>query len=131
MHRRTVLGSFAAGVGILIAGCSRSSVDGTVVSNETPLTFTHEYATQATPSGTRIVVEVTIENDGSQPITPEGRVPRITCTFLDNSGERLYQSGLEPVEPIGVGETTTMEFPLAVNVDDVTRYELRSKWTDE
>lgn len=131
MHRRTVLGTLAAGVGTVVAGCSRSSVDGAVISNETPLTFSHEYAIRATSSGTRIVVDVTIENDGSNAITPEGSVPRVTCTFLDNSGERLHRSGRELVEPLGVGERTSLSFSLAVDVDDATRYELRSEWTGE
>lgn len=130
MHRRTLFGTLAAGFGTPLAGCFGSRVEGAVVSNETPLRFSHEYATQATYSGTRVVVDITIENDGSDPITPEGRVPRITCTFLNDSGEQLHQSGRELVEPVGVGETTTLEFALAVDVDDVTGYELRSEWVE-
>lgn len=131
MHRRTVLGSVAVGLGLFLAGCTGSSVDGSVVSNETPLALSHEYSTIATPSGTRTFVEVTVENDGNEPITPEDRVPRITCTFTDGSGEQLYQSGLELVEPLDVGETTTLEFTLAVDVDDVAAYELRSEWVEQ
>jgi hypothetical protein len=131
MHRRAVLGTLATGLGTMIAGCSRSSVDGTVVSNETPLSFSHEYATQATPSGTRIVVDVTAENDGNEQITPEGRVPRVTCTFLDSEGETLHEAGLELVDSIDVGEETTLEFTLAIDVDQLEEYELRSEWTEE
>ncbi|WP_336326513.1 hypothetical protein [Halovenus sp. HT40] len=131
MYRRTVLGTLAVSFGVVLGGCARSSVDGTVASNETPLVFSHESATQATSAGVRIVIEVTIEHDGTEPITLEERVPRITCAFLNDSGETLYQSGRKLVDPIEVGDTTTMEFSLAVNVDDVTRYELRSKWADE
>lgn len=115
---------------MLVAGCPGSGVEGAVVSNETTLTVSHEYVTQGTSSGTRIVVDVTLENDGRDPITPEGRVPKITCTFLNGSGERLHESGRELVEPIDVGETTTLEFGLSVDVDDVSRYELRCEWTD-
>lgn len=131
MHRRTVLGTLAAGFGTLIAGCSRSRVDGVVVSNETSLVFSHEYSTQATYSGTRIVVDVAAENEGSEPITPDGQVPRVVCTFLDNGGETLHRSGLELKKFIGVEETTTLEFTLAINVDDVSSYELRSEWVEE
>jgi hypothetical protein len=131
MDRRTLLRALAVGVGTVLAGCSRSSVQGAVVSNETPLTFTHEYAIGATSSGTRIVVDVTIENDGRDAITADGRVPRITCTFLDNSDERIHRSGRELTEPLGTGETTSLSFSLAVDVDDATRYELRSEWTNE
>ncbi len=130
MHRRTVLGSVAVGLGLLSAGCIGSSVDGSVVSNETPTTLSHEHSTIATSTGTRTVVEVTVENDGNERITPEGRVPWITCTFTDGSGNRLHQSGLELVNPLDVGETTTLEFTLAVDVDDVARYELRSEWVE-
>ena len=131
MRRRTVLGTLAVSAGISLAGCFGSSVDGDVASNETPLVLSHESKTQSTSSGVRILVEVTIENDGTEPITPDGRVPRITCTFRDDSGENLYESGRKLTDPIEVGETTTVEFPMAVNVDDVTRYELRGEWADE
>ncbi|WP_254761729.1 hypothetical protein [Natrinema marinum] len=130
MHRRAVLGTLAAGCGTLFAGCSGSRVDGEVVANETPLAFSHEYATQATYSGTRVVVEVTAENDGHEPITPKESVPNVVCTFLDATGETLHQSGLKLTQFIGVGETITLEFTLAVDVDDVTRYELRSEWLE-
>ncbi|WP_137290708.1 hypothetical protein [Natronorubrum halophilum] len=102
-----------------------------VVSNETPLVFSHEYSTQATYSGTRVVVDVTAENKGLEPITPGASVPQVVCTFLDNGGETLHQSGLKLQKPIGVEETITLEFTLAVDVDDVTRYELRSEWVEE
>lgn len=131
VRRRAVLGTLLAGAGAALAGCSRSSVDGSVVENETPLSLSHEYAIQATGSGTRIAVDVTLTNDGSEPITPEGRVPRLTCTYLDDSGEELYQSGRELVEPLDIEETTTLQFTLGVDVEDVAAYELRSKWTDE
>ncbi|WP_226008014.1 hypothetical protein [Natrinema salinisoli] len=131
MHRRAVLGTLAAGFGTLVAGCFGSRVDGEVISNETPLAFSHEYSTQATYSGTRVVVDVTAENQGIEPITPEGRVPRVVCTFLDNGGETLHRSGLELKRSIGVEETITLEFTLAVDVDDVSRYALRSEWVEE
>jgi len=130
MHRRTVLGTLAAGCGMSLAGCSRSRVDGEVASNETPLVFSHKYATQATPTGTRVVVEVTVENDGSEPITPDGRVPQITCTFLDGAGERLHESGLQLIEPVAVGASKSLEFTLAIDTEDVARYELRSEWIE-
>lgn len=129
MDRRTVLGAFAA-CGASLAGCSRSRVDGVVASNGTPLVFVHEYATQATPSGTRVLVEVTAENDGREPITPDGRVPRITCTFLDDAGETLHEAGRQLIEPVGVGESVSLEFTLAIDTDDVSRYELHSNWVD-
>lgn len=131
MHRRTVLGTLAVSAGILLGGCSGSSVDGEIVSNETPLVFSHESETQSTPSGVRILVEVTLENDGTEPMTLDDRVPQITCTFRDDSGEDLYESGRKLTDPLEAGETTTVEFTTAVNVDDVTRYELRSEWADE
>ncbi|ELY63254.1 hypothetical protein C489_19351 [Natrinema versiforme JCM 10478] len=102
-----------------------------MVANETPLVFSHEYATQATYSGTRIVVDVTAENDGLESITPEVPVPQVVCTFLDKDGETLHQSGLKLKKSIAAGETITLEFTLAVDVDDVTRYELRSEWVEE
>ncbi len=116
---------------MLLGGCFESSVDGEIVSNETSLVLSHEHATQSTPSGVRILVEVTLENDGTEPITADGRVPRIVCTFRNDSGESLYESGRRLTDSVEVGETTTVEFPMAVNVDDVTRYELRSEWVDE
>ncbi|WP_226479874.1 hypothetical protein [Natrinema amylolyticum] len=131
MHRRAVLGTLAAGCGTLFAGCSESRVNGVVVSNETSLVFSHEYSTQATYSGTQVVVDVTAENEGVEPITPEVPVPQVVCTFLDNGGETLHQSGLKLKEFIGVEETITLEFTLAVDVDDVTHYELRSEWVEE
>lgn len=130
MHRRTVLGTLVVGLGISFAGCSRSSVDGGVVSNETPLAFSHEYATQSTPSGVRIVVEATVKNDGSEPITTEDRVPQVTCTFVDSAGETLHQSGLELVDPLDVGEETTLEFTLGIDTDEVEKYKIRSEWVE-
>jgi hypothetical protein len=130
MHRRTLLGTLAAGCGVSLAGCSRSRVEGVVAANETPLSFAHEYATQATPTGTRVLVEVTAENEGSEPITPDGRVPRITCTFLDGADESLHETGLQLIEPVGVGESTDLEFTLAIDTEDVARYELRSEWVE-
>ena len=130
-NRRAVLGTILVGVGSLLAGCSQSSVKGAVVENETSLALSHEYGIQATPSGTRVVVDVTVTNNGSEQITPEGRVPRLTCSFLDGSGVQLHQSGLELVEPLDVGEETMLQFTLAVDVDSVARYELRSEWVEE
>ena len=131
MHRRAVLGTLAAGFGTLVAGCSQSRVDGEVASNETPLTFSHEYATQGTLSGTRVVVQVPAENDGNEAITLEESVPRVVCTFLDGSGNPLHQSGLELTRELDVGETVDLEFTLAVDVDEVTRYRLRSEWIED
>lgn len=128
MHRRRFLGTLGAGV--LLAGCLGSRVDGEVASNETPLVFSHEYVTQGTPSGTRVLVEVTAQNDGVDPITPDGRVPNVSCTFLDGTGETLHEAGRQLAEPVGVGESTSLEFPLAIDTDDVTRYELRSEWVE-
>jgi hypothetical protein len=130
MHRRAVLGTLTTVGGVLLAGCSGSSIDGEVVENETPLAFTHEHATQATPSGMRIVVDVTVENDGDEPITPESRVPRVVCAFLDANGETLHRSGLELVETVAAGGTTALEFTLAVDTDDVARYEIQSEWVE-
>jgi len=131
MQRRTLLGMLATGLSVALAGCSRSRVDGDVVANETPLDLTHEYTTQGTPSGTRVLVETTVENDGAEPITQEGQVPRITCTFLDDAGEQLHESGRELVQPLDVGASTDLDFSLAVDTDDVTRYELRTEWVPE
>ena len=130
-NRRAILGTLVVGVGSVMAGCSRSSIDGAVVENETPLTLSHEYGIQATSSGTRVVVDVTVTNDGSEQITPEGRSPRFICTFLDDSGERLFQSSRKLVEVLDIEETTTVQFTLAVGVDDVAEYELQSRWIDE
>jgi hypothetical protein len=130
MYRRAVLGTFIAGWTTLFAGCTASRVDGEVVSNETPLALSHEYSTQATFSGTRVVVDVTAENDGSEPITPEVPFPRVVCAFFDDAGETLYRSGIKLTQPVDIGETVTLEFPLAVEVDEVTRYELRSEWIE-
>lgn len=130
MYRRAVLGTLAVGYGTLFAGCVESSIDGKVIANETPLTFSHEHSTIATPSGTRVVVDVTGEHGGSEPITPEGSVPQVVCTFLDDSGDTLHESGLKLSNGIGVGETITLEFTLAVEVDDLDRYTLRCEWAD-
>jgi len=128
MHRRRFLGVFGAGV--LMAGCLGSRVNGEVTSNETPLVFSHEYVTQGTPSGTRILVEVTAENDGDDPITPDSRVPNIACRFFDDAGEVLHETGKQLVQPVGVGESVTLEFPLTIDTDDVKRYEIRSEWVE-
>jgi len=130
MHRRRFLGTLGAGTGVLLAGCSRNRVEGEVATNETPLVFSHEYATQGTASGTRVLVEVTAENDGDEPITTEGQVPNVTCTFLDDDGERLHEAGRQLVQPVGVGESTDLEFPLTIDTENVTRYELRSVWVE-
>lgn len=130
MQRRSLLGTLATGLGVALAGCSRSRVDGEVTANETPLVLTHEYTTQGTPSGTRVLVETTAENDGAEPITQAGQVPKITCTFLDDAGDQLHESGRELVQPLDVGESTDLEFSLAVDTDEVTRYELRSEWVE-
>lgn len=130
MYRRTLLGTLSTGFMAALAGCSRSRVDGVVASNETPLVLTHEYATRATSSGTRVLVEVTAENDGDEPITTDSQVPRIICTFLDDTGESLHESGRQLVQPLGVGESTSLEFPLTIDTEDVTRYELESEWTE-
>lgn len=130
MHRRTFLGMLLTGCGTLLAGCTGTRIDGEVVSNETPLSLSHDYATQGTPSGTRLVVDVEAENEGSEPITLEAPVPRVVCTFLDDPGETVYRSGMELAEPIDVGETTTLEFTLGVDVTEVARYELLSEWTE-
>ena len=131
MNRRAVLRTLVAGGGVLLAGCSGSRVGGQVVSNETPLVLSSEYSTQATFSGTRVVVDVTAENDGDERLTPADPAPRIVCTFLDGSGETLYQSGLELPRPVDVGETITLEFSLAVDVDDVKRYTIRGEWSED
>ena len=130
LTRRAVLGTILVGTASALAGCSRSSVEGAVVENETPLTLSHEYGIQATPSGTRVVVDVTVTNDGSEPLTLETRVPRLTCTFVSESGEQLLQSGRKLVDQLDSEESTTVQFALAVNVDDATRYELRSTWAE-
>jgi hypothetical protein len=130
MYRREILGTLAAGGSLLFAGCFGSNVDGEVVSNETPLVFSHEYSTQATYTGTRIVVDVEAKNEGTEPITPKGSVPEVVCTFLDGSGNQIHQSGLTLAKSIGVGETITLEFALAVDVDSASRYTLQSKWVD-
>lgn len=130
MHRRTVLTTLCVGFGTVLAGCSRSRVDGAVASNETPLLLTHEYATQATSSGTRVLVEVTAENDGNEVITTDRQVPKITCTFLNDAGATLHESGRQLVQPLDVGESTLLEFPLTIDTEDVTRYELRTEWTE-
>ncbi len=131
MYRRAVLGTLAVGCGTLFAGCVESSIDGKVIANETPLTFSHEHSTIATSSGTRVVVDVTGRHGNSKPVTPDGSVPRVVCTFLNDSGDTLHESGLTLSNEIGVGETITLEFTLAVNVDDLDRYTLRCEWVEE
>lgn len=128
VHRRTILGMVATGFGSVLAGCGGSSVDGEVVANETPLVLSHEHTVQGRPSGTVLSVDVTAENDGQNRITPDGQVPQLTCTFLNNAGETLYQSGIQPLEPIDVGAATTFQFKLGTNVSDATRYELTAAW---
>lgn len=128
MNRRAVLGTLATSCGLFLAGCSGSSVDGEVVSNETPLVLAHDYSTQATYSGTRVVVDVTATNDGDEQLTPEAPVPRVVCTFLDGDDETLYESGLELPQVVDSGETIELEFTLAVDVDDAARYTLRGEW---
>lgn len=126
-----MLGTLAAGCGVMLAGCSGSSVDGAVVSNDTPLVLAHEYSTQATFSGTRVVVGVTATNEGDERLTPDVPLPRIVCTFLDSASESLYESGLELPRTVDVGESADLEFTLAVDVDDLTRYTLRCEWVRE
>ena len=115
----------------MMAGCSQSSIEGAVVENETPLALSHEYGIHATSSGTRIVVDVTVMNDGGEQITPESRLPRVICTFVTDSGEQLFQSGRRLLEALDTEETATVQFTLAVSVDDVAEYELQCRWADE
>jgi len=130
MKRRTVLGMAATVCGTVAAGCLGSTVAGDVVRNETPLELSHDYEIQGTPSGTRVVVDVTAKNGGESPITPDGRLPQLSCAFLNESEETLHQSGVQPVEPIDVSETASFEFSLGTRVDEVTRYELGVDWID-
>jgi len=130
-NRRAVLGTLLVGAGSVMAGCSRSSIEGTVVENETSLALSHEYGIQATSSGTRVVVDLTITNDGSEQITPEGRSPRFICTFLADSGEQLFKSSRKLIAGLDTEETTTVQFTLAVSVDDMAEYELQCRWADE
>jgi hypothetical protein len=131
MRRRTVLGTLLTGWGASLAGCTGPRVEGEVVSNETPLALSHDYATQGTPSGTRLVVDVTARNEGNERLTPVDPVPRVVCSFLDDAGGTVYRSGREVTDPVGIGETVTLEFTLGVDVAEVTRYELRSEWTNQ
>ena len=130
VNRRAALRALGTGLVASLAGCSGSRIDGSVTSNETPLALSHEYATQATYSGTRVFVDVTAENAGNDPITLEERVPNVTCTFLDDAGETLHEAGIELLEPLDAGESTTLEFPLTIDTEDVTRYELRCEWVE-
>jgi len=116
------------GCGSLLAGCSGSTVDGEVVANETPLVISHEYTIRGTPSGTVLIVDVTAENGGQNRITPDGRVPQVTCTFLNADGETLHQSGIQPLEPIAVGTATELQFKMGTHLNEVTRYELTAAW---
>ena len=129
-NRRAVLGTLLVGVGSVMAGCSRSRIDGAVVENETPLALSHEYGIQATSSGTRVVVDLTVTNNGGEQITPEGRSPRFICAFLADSGEQLFKSSRKLIAGLGTEETTTVQFSLAVGVDDVAAYQLRSEWAE-
>ena len=126
--RRAVVGALGVGVITLLAGCSRSRVDGNVAVNETPLRLTHEYATQATYSGTRVLVEVVVKNAGETPILLEQRTPRVTCTFLNDAERTLFESSVELVNPLDAGESTTLEFPLTIDTAAVTRYVLEIEW---
>lgn len=131
MYRRSAIVTLATAGFVSLAGCSGSRVDGEIVSNDTPLTISHDYATQGTLSGTRVVVDVTVTNEGSEPITPDTPVPEVVCLFLDGAGKTLYESGLELPRRVGVGESVELEFTLAVNVDDVARYILQSEWVTD
>lgn len=130
MRRRAVLGTVATGVTSLLAGCSWSRIEGEVVSNETPLVLSHEYATQGTPSGTRIIVTVTADNNGQEPLTPDEPVPMIDCRFLNEAGEQLHRSGHELTAELPVGEAAEFEFGLGTNTREVTRYALRAEWVE-
>lgn len=129
MHRRTVLGMAVAGCGSVLAGCGGSAVAGAVVANETPLVLTHEYEIRGTPSGTVLVVDVTAANDGGDPITPDGQVPELTCTFLNSADETLHESGVQPLEAIDSGDAATFQFKLGTRVSEASRYELAAAWT--
>lgn len=129
--RRAVIGTITTGVSLSLAGCSQSRVEGRVSTNETPLALTHEYATRATYSGTRVVVEVVVENMGDTSISLERRVPRITCTFLNDTMDTLLTSSLELVNPLDVNESTSVEFPLTVDTTAVTQYVIKIKWVEE
>jgi len=131
MNRRAMLGTLGAVCGLSLAGCSGSRVTGEVVSNETPLDLSHEYSTQSTFSGTRVVVDVRATNDGNERLTPTSPAPRVVCTFLDGDDERLYQSGLDLPRAVDVGETFNLEFTLAVDVDDLARYTVRCTWNSD
>lgn len=128
MHRRHFLGSAAVGLGTLLAGCGGSTVSGAVVSNETPLALSFDHAIQGTPSGTRLLVDVTAEHTGPDIITPDGEVPLLSCTFLNGAGETLHQSGVQPVEPIHAGESVPFQFQLGTRVSEAQRYELVGEW---
>ncbi|NLV08332.1 hypothetical protein GOC83_19635 [Haloarcula rubripromontorii] len=116
---------------MLLAGCGGSTVSGAVVSNDTPLSIAFEHAIQGTPSGTRLLVDVTAENTGSEPVTPDGEVPKLSCTFLDGAGRTLHRSGVQPVEPIAAGDSVAFQFQLGTQVSDVTRYELVGELVQE
>jgi len=131
MDRRAVLGTLATGWVLSLAGCSGSRVDGAVVSNDTPLALSHDYATQGTLSGTRVVVDVTATNEGEERITPNTPVPEVVCLFLDSAGERLYRSALTLPRRVGAGDSVELTFTLAVDVDDLARYTLSSRWITE
>lgn len=126
-----MLGTLATGCVLSLAGCSGTRIDERVASNDTPLTLSHDYATQGTFSGTRIVVDVTATNEGGEPITPETPVPEVICIFVDDAGETLYRSGLEVPRTMDIGESIDLEFTLAVDVDDADRYTLQSEWVTE
>jgi hypothetical protein len=78
----------------------------------------------------RVVVDVSATNEGSEPITQTGRVPRVTCHFIDTAGASIHSSGLELRKDIGIGESVELEFTLAVGVDDVAEYALQSEWVE-
>lgn len=130
MHRRAYVRTLLVGAGCVVAGCSGSSLDGRVEGNDTPLALTHEYAMQSTLSGLRVVVDVMATNAGSEPISPTGRVPRVTCTFTDSAGATIHSSGLELRTAVRAGESVALEFTLAVDVDDVAGYALGSEWVE-
>jgi hypothetical protein len=130
MRRRALLGTLAAGCGTTLAGCLGSTIEGAVVSNETPLGFTHEHVTQGTFSGTRVVVDVTVANEGNEPVTASDPVPEIICTFLDGASNVLYESSLELPETLEADETVDLSFTLAVDTEELSRYTLRSEWSE-
>jgi len=113
-----------------LAGCRGSTVTGSVVENETPLSTAHEYAIRANGYGTTVIVDVTAINESGAAISGPRPVLDGTCRFLDADGERLHGSTRRIELPLESGWQRAMQFKLGGSATDADRYELRFRWDE-